>query len=157
VENSRKTIIAVVGAGKCSKKLRDMAYQVGKYVAEHGGVVVCGGLGGIMEGVAKGVREAGGVTIGILPSENKEDANEYIDYVIPTGFGEARNIMVVRTADAVVAFPGKYGTLSEMAFALNARKPLIAINAWKLGNEIEQIDDPIEAARRAMELAENKE
>lgn len=157
MENSRKTIIAVVGAGKCSKKLRDMAYQVGKYVAEHGGVVVCGGLGGIMEGVAKGVREAGGVTIGILPSENKEDANEYIDYVIPTGFGEARNIMVVRTADAVVAFPGKYGTLSEMAFALNARKPLIAINAWKLGNEIEQIDDPIEAARRAMELAENKE
>jgi len=152
--DARKTMIAVVGAGKCSKKLRDMASQVGKYVAEHDGVVVCGGLGGIMEGAARGAKEAGGVTIGILPSDNKEDANEYIDYVIPTGFGEARNIMVVRTADAVVAFPGKYGTLSEMAFALHAGRPLVAINAWRLGDEIEQVDDPIEAAKRAMELAE---
>jgi len=151
---NRKMMIAVVGAGKCSKKLRDMAFEVGKYVAEHNGVVICGGLGGIMEGAAKGAKEAGGVTIGILPSENKEDANEYVEYVIPTGFGEARNIMVVRTADAVVAFPGKYGTLSEMAFALHAKKPVVAINAWKLGDEIEQVDNPIDAARRAMELAE---
>jgi len=153
----RKAVIAVVGAGKCSKKLRDMAFEVGKYVAEHGGVVVCGGLGGIMEGAAKGAQKAGGVAIGILPTENKEDANEYVDYVIPTGFGEARNIMVVRTADAVVAFPGKYGTLSEMAFALHAKKPVIAINAWKLGDEIVQVADPIEAAKRAMELAEKSQ
>ncbi|HWR83807.1 MAG TPA: TIGR00725 family protein [Candidatus Deferrimicrobium sp.] len=152
----RKPVIAVIGAGKCSKKLRDMAALVGKYVAEHGGVVVCGGLGGIMEGVARGAKESGGVTIGILPSDNKEDANEFIDYVIPTGFGEARNIMVVRAADAVVALPGKYGTLSEMAFALNAGKPLIAVNAWKLGDEVIQINDPLEAARRAMELAVQK-
>ncbi len=151
---TRKPVIAVVGAGKCSKKLRDMAAQVGKYVAEHGGVIVCGGMGGIMEGAARGAKEAGGVTIGILPTDNKEDANEYIEYVIPTGFGEARNIMVVRAADAVVAFPGKYGTLSEMAFALHAGKPLIAVNAWRLGDEIEQASDPIEAAKRAMELAE---
>lgn len=150
----RKPLIAVVGAGKCSKKLRDMASQVGKYIAEHGGVLVCGGMGGIMEGAAKGAKEAGGVTIGILPTDNKEDANEYIDYVIPTGFGEARNIMVVRTADAVVAFPGKYGTLSEMAFALHAKKPVVSINAWRLSDEIEQADDPIEAAKLALELAE---
>ncbi|MCK4606574.1 MAG: TIGR00725 family protein [candidate division Zixibacteria bacterium] len=153
MSTARKPMIAVVGAGKCSKKLRDMAFIVGKYVAENGGIIVCGGMGGIMEGAAKGAKEAGGVTIGILPTSNKEDANEFIDYIIPTGFGEARNIMVVRSADAVVAFPGKYGTLTEMAFALNAKKPVISVNAWKLGDEINQVDTPLEAAKLAMELA----
>ncbi len=149
----RKPVIAVIGASKCSKKLRDMAALVGKSVAENGGIVVCGGMGGIMEGAARGAKEAGGITIGILPSDKKEDANEFIDYVIPTGFGEARNIMVVRSADAVVAFPGKYGTLSEMAFALLAGKPVISISAWKLGDEIRQVENPVEAAELAMELA----
>jgi len=134
-----------------------MAAKVGKYVAENGGVIVCGGMGGIMEGAARGAREAGGTTIGILPTDNKEDANEFIDYVIPTGFGEARNIMIVRTADAVVAFPGKYGTLSEMAFALLAGKPVISVSAWKLGDEIKQVADPLEAAKLAMELARKSE
>ncbi|NOY89009.1 MAG: TIGR00725 family protein [FCB group bacterium] len=152
----RKPVIAVIGAGKCSKKLRDMAAEVGRFVAENDGVIVCGGLGGIMEGAARGAKEAGGVTIGILPTENKEDANDYIDYVIPTGFGEARNIMVIRTADAVVAFPGKYGTLSEMAFALRAQKPLVAVNAWKLGDEIIQAKTPLEAAKLAMEKVGRK-
>ena len=151
---TRKPIIAVVGAGKCSKKLRDQAAQVGAYVAEHGGVIVCGGMGGIMEGAARGAKEAGGTTIGILPTSQREDANEFIDYAIPTGFGEARNVMVVRTADAVVAFPGKYGTLTEMAFALHAGRPVISVNAWRLGDEIHQVDDPEEAAKLAMELAE---
>ncbi len=156
MSDGSKPIIAIVGAGKCSKKLRDRAAEVGKYVAEQGGIVVCGGLGGIMEGAARGAKEAGGLTIGILPTENKEDANEYIDIVIPTGFGEARNIMVVRTADAVVAFPGKYGTLSEMAFALHAKKPVISVSAWQLGDEIRHVDSPLEAAKLAMELAESE-
>ncbi len=134
-----------------------MAAVVGKYVAENGGVIVCGGMGGIMEGVARGAKEGGGVTIGILPSSNSDDANEFIDFAIPTGFGEARNIMVVRAADAVVAFPGKFGTLSEMAFALQAKKPVISISAWKLGSEIIQMDDPLEAAEKAMELAQAQE
>ena len=153
----RKPVIAVIGAGKCSKKLRDMAAEVGKYIAENEGVVVCGGMGGIMEGAAKGAKEANGITIGILPTENKGDANEFIDYAIPTGFGEARNIIVVRAADAVVAFPGKYGTLTEMAFALNLGKPVISVNAWKLGEEIIHVEDPIEAAKIAMELAEKRQ
>ena len=106
-----------------------------------------------MEGAARGAREAGGPTIGILPTDNKDEANEFIDFVIPTGFGEARNIMVVRSADAVVAFPGKYGTLSEMAFALLAGKPVISVSAWKLGDEITQVEDPLEAAKLAMKLA----
>ena len=149
----RKTVIAIIGASKCSKKLRDMAAEAGRCVAENGGVVVCGGMGGIMEGAARGAHEAGGVTIGILPTDDKNDANEFIDYVIPTGFGEARNIMVIRTADAVLAFPGKYGTLSEMAFALRDKKPVISISAWKLGDEITQMDDPKKAALKALELA----
>jgi uncharacterized protein (TIGR00725 family) len=152
---TRKPVIAVIGASKCSKKLRDMAAQVGKYVAEKGGVIICGGMGGVMEGAARGAREGGGVAIGILPTDNKDDANEFIDFPIVTGFGEARNIMVVKTADAVVAFPGKYGTLSEMAFALKAKKPVVSISAWKLGEEINQVEDPLEAAKMAMNLATN--
>ncbi|MCB2202100.1 TIGR00725 family protein [bacterium] len=150
---SRKPIVAVVGAGKCSRKLRDKAAEAGRYIAEHGGVVVCGGLGGIMEGAARGAKEAGGTTIGILPSSERSDANEFIDFAIPTGFGEARNFLVIRTADAVVAFPGKYGTLTEMAFALQAGKPIVSVNAWTLSDEIVSVDDPIEAARMAMEMA----
>ena len=106
-----------------------------------------------MEGAARGAKEGGGITIGILPTSDKEDANEFIDHAIPTGFGEARNIIVVQSADAVVAFPGKFGTLSEMAFALKAKKPVISISAWKLGDDIIQIDDPLKAAEKAMELA----
>ena len=153
----RKPVIAVVGAGKCSKKLRDMAAVIGKYVAEQGGVIVCGGMGGVMEGAARGAKEAGGVTIGILPTQDKKDANEFIDYVIPTGFGEARNIMVIRAADGVVALPGKYGTLSEMAFALQMRKPLVSVSAWKLGDEIRHVETPEEAARLVLELVEENQ
>lgn len=153
MSTARKPVIAVVGAGKCSKKLRDQAAEVGRRVAEAGAVLICGGMGGIMEGAARGAKEAGGVTIGILPTDNLADANEYIDYPIATGFGEARNIMVVRSADAVIAFPGKYGTLSEMGFALKARKPVISVNAWRLGDEIHQAETPEEAADLALKLA----
>lgn len=149
---NRKPVIAVVGAGKCSKKLRDAAAEVGRIVAENGGIIVCGGLGGIMEGAARGAKEAGGTTIGIIPTEIKDDANEYIDHIIPSGLGEARNLLVIRTADAVIAFPGKYGTLSEMAFALQSKKPLISVNAWKLGDDIRQVETPAEAAELALQM-----
>jgi len=152
-DTGRKPVIAIIGAGKCSRKLYDMAADIGRYVAENGGVVLCGGLGGTMEGAARGAKEAGGTTIGIIPSENKADANQFIDYVIPTGFGQARNVLVVRAADAIVALPGKFGTLSEMAFALVSGKPIVSVQAWKLGEEIQQVEDPLEAAKIAMDLA----
>lgn len=133
-----------------------MAAEVGRFVAENGGVIVCGGLGGIMEGAARGAREGKGVSIGILPSDDPNDANEYIDFVIPTGMGEARNMLVVRAADVVVAFPGKYGTLSEMALTLQAGKPLISVHAWSLGDDVIQAETPLEAAQKAMELAGGK-
>ena len=149
----RKPVVAIIGAGKCSRKLRDMAAEAGKYIAEHGGVVVCGGMGGVMEGAARGAQEGGGVSIGVLPSGDKHDANEFIDFAIPTGIGEARNAVVVRCADAVLAFPGRYGTLSEMAFALKAGKPLVSVSAWKLGDDVLEIADPAQAAAKALELA----
>jgi uncharacterized protein (TIGR00725 family) len=151
--NERKPIIGIIGAGECSKEQQEMAYEAGKRIAEKGGIVVCGGLGGIMEGAARGARAAGGMTLGIIPSSQKDDANEYIDIVIPTGLGEARNLLVVHTADALIAFPGKYGTLSEMAFALQAGKPLISLSNWKPGGEVIQVNDPIEAAELALEFA----
>lgn len=159
MSTERKPVIAVIGAGDCSKEFADQAAEVGRYIAENGGVLVCGGLGGIMEAAARGAKEAGGTTIGIIPSAAKEDANKYIDHVIPTGFGEARNIMVVRTADAVIAFPGKYGTLSEIAFALQAGRPVISVSAsgWNPGPEIRQADGPVSAAKLAMELAQGKQ
>ena len=149
----RKPIIAVIGAGECSHKIYDMSFEVGRYIAENGGVLVCGGLGGTMEGAAKGAKSAGGTTIGIIPTDNKADANEYIDYVIVTGLGHARNLLVVNTADAIVALPGKYGTLSEMAFALNSGKPIVSVSNWKFGDDIQQVDDHLEAAKIAMEMA----
>jgi uncharacterized protein (TIGR00725 family) len=150
----RKPVIAVIGAGQCSKEQADRAAAVGRYVAEHGGVIVSGGRGGIMEGVCRGAAEAGGVAIGILPSSDKSEANPYVTYAIPTGLGEARNALVVRAADVVIAFPGKYGTLSEMALALKMGKPLISVGAWTLDDTVIQIDDPIEAATKALELAD---
>jgi len=149
----RKPVIAVIGAGSCSRKLQEQAAAVGRFVAEHGGVIVCGGRGGIMEGVCRGAAEAGGVSIGILPSDDPREANRFVTYAIPTGIGEARNAMVVRAADAVIAFPGKFGTLSEMAFALKMGKPLLSVGAWKIDDQIMQFDDPLEAARRALEIA----
>lgn len=146
-------MIAVIGAGSCSVEHQEQAAAAGRYIAEHGGVVVCGGMGGVMEGAARGAREAGGTTLGILPSVNQEDANPYIEFAIPTGLGEARNALVVRCADSVLAFPGKYGTLSEMAFALKTGKPLVSVSAWTELKEVEQIDDPVMAAARALELA----
>jgi uncharacterized protein (TIGR00725 family) len=146
--------IGVIGAGKCSQKMKNMAEDVGRAIARKGGVLVCGGLGGVMEGAAKGAKEENGITIGILPGDSREDANDYIDYAIPTGFGEARNLAVVRTADVVIALPGKFGTLSEMAFCLKMEKPLISLSAWNLSEKIEKHDDPIKAVDRAFELLE---
>ena len=152
-EFKRKPVIAVIGAGRCSRRLQDQAAAVGRYVAEQGGVIVCGGRSGIMEGACRGSAEAGGVSIGILPSDDVTEANPYVTYAIPTGIGEARNALVVRTADAVVAFPGKFGTLSEIAFALKMGKPVVSVGSWKIDEQIVQVDDPVDAARRAMDLA----
>jgi len=147
--------IAVIGAGKCSKKLRDQAYEVGAAIAKQGAVLVCGGLKGVMEGAAHGAKDAGGVTIGIIPGEDRSEANQYCDIVIPTGIGEARNIMVVRTSDAVISLHGKYGTISEMAFSLKLQRPLVSLVKWDVFPEVVTVPKPVDAVKKAIKLAKD--
>lgn len=150
---NNKVFIGVIGAGKCSNSLKKVAEKVGEAIARGGGILVCGGLGGVMEAAAGGAKSKKGTTIGILPGDSRDDANEFIDYAIPTGIGEARNLVVIKTADVVIALPGKFGTLSEMAFCMKIGKPLISMSAWNISETVEKIEDPEEAVKRAFELA----
>jgi uncharacterized protein (TIGR00725 family) len=105
---------------------------VGRALAARDAVVVTGGLAGVMEAACRGAREGGGTTLGILPGLDRGDANPYVDLAVPTGMGEARNALVVRAADAVVAVGGGYGTLSEIALALKGGKPVVGIGSWEI-------------------------
>lgn len=129
----RPVYVAVCGAGAATDEEASRAERVGRLLAEAGAVVVCGGLGGVMAAAAKGAREAGGVVVGILPGDRHEDANPHCTVVVPTGLGEARNTLVVRAADAVVAIGGEYGTLSEIALARKLGREVVGIGTWELG------------------------
>lgn len=127
--------IAVIGESDCPPDLYGIAQDVGRLVAERGAVLVCGGLGGVMEAACRGASSAGGISLGILPGSSKLDSNPHVTIAIPTGMGEARNALVVGAADAVIAVGGKYGTLSEIALALKMGKPLVGIRTWELARE----------------------
>ncbi|NPV60374.1 MAG: TIGR00725 family protein [Actinobacteria bacterium] len=127
--------IGVIGGQFCSEEESRIAFELGRLLAERGAVIVCGGLGGVMEAACKGAREAGGTTIGILPGPFRSDANPYVDHAIATDMGQARNAIIVRTADAVVAVGGEYGTLSEIAMALKMGKKVVAISSWEIANK----------------------
>lgn len=122
--------IAVIGAADCSKKEYETARQVGRLIAEHHATLVCGGMGGVMEASCRGAREAGGRTVGIVPDTG--NGNPYLDIVIRTGLGHARNVLVVQSADAVIAIAGSHGTLSEIAIALKLNRPVIGIGTWDI-------------------------
>jgi uncharacterized protein (TIGR00725 family) len=124
--------VAVIGGATPTGHEEAIAEEVGRRLAEGGAVVVCGGLGGVMAAACKGARSAGGLTVGILPGTAATDANPWVDVRLPTGLGEGRNLLVARGADAVVAIGGEYGTLSEIAFALRAGKPVIGLETWTL-------------------------
>lgn len=109
-----------------------LATEVGSVIARNGAVMVCGGLSGIMEAASRGASRGGGTVIGILPGSDKKEANPYITFPIPTGLGVARNVLIVRTADAVVAMPGGPGTLSEIAMALNTGTPVVDLGVWNI-------------------------
>lgn len=126
-EPSRPLRIAVVGAGICGDDLLLLAEEVGRAVAEAGAILLCGGLGGVMEGAARGAVGAAGLTIGLLPGTDARNANPYIMIPLATGLGEARNILVARTADAVIAIGGEWGTLSEVALARKVGVPVILL------------------------------
>jgi len=129
---SRRPIIGVIGAGKADDRTHSVAEEVGGAIARRGAILVCGGLGGVMEAAAKGASREGGLTVGILPNSDPDEANPHITVPVATGFGEGRNIIIVRTADALIAVGGEYGTLSEIAFALKTGKPVVGLRTWDI-------------------------
>jgi uncharacterized protein (TIGR00725 family) len=124
--------IAVIGAGSCDETEAALAEEVGRLLGRAGALVVCGGLGGVMEAACRGAKGAAGVTLGLLPGLDRADANTWVDVAVPTGLGEARNVLVGRTADAVIAIGGEFGTLSEIGFALKTGKPVVGLGTWDL-------------------------
>ncbi|MEE8382459.1 MAG: TIGR00725 family protein [Thermodesulfobacteriota bacterium] len=147
--------IGVIGAGQCSKEIEQLAEEVGKEIARNKATLVCGGLGGVMEASAKGAKQEGGNTVGILPGVSFEDANPFIDIPIVTGLSHARNVLVVRSSHALIAIEGGYGTLSEIAIALKIGKPVVGLRTWKISEEIVTVETPQEAVKKAIDLVEN--
>ncbi len=159
---ARRVHVGVVGEQHARPEIERLAEAVGQEVARRGGVLVCGGLGGVMEASSRGAAQAGGLVVGILPGTRAEDANPYVTVPVVTGLGEARNVIVVRSSDALVAVGGGYGTLSEIAYALKLGVPVVGLGTWELsrpGLEVDPIvraQDPAEAVALAWELALRK-
>ena len=131
----RKTLISVIGAGAATSEEEAAAEEVGREVAKRGAVLVCGGLGGVMEAACRGAKAEGGLTLGFLPGDGADCGNPHLDIALPTGLGEARNVLVARVSDGVVAVGGSLGTLSELAFALKKRLPVASVGSWRLETE----------------------
>ena len=153
-------IIGVIGGEASTQEVLRQAETVGRLVAERGAFLICGGLGGVMEAACKGAKSAGGTTIGVLPTARKEDANPYVDIPIVTGMGTARNVIIVRTADAIIAIDGRFGTLSEIAHSLDQGKKVVSLGGWpELEKAIDRtlfrlVNSPEEAVETAFENAE---
>ena len=129
---ARRLYVAVVGASTATADEERTAEEVGRLLAERGAIVVTGGLGGVMAAASRGARGAGGTTVGLLPGEDRSAANPWVQVAIPTGMGEARNALVVRASDAVIAVGGEFGTLSEVALALKLGRPVAGIGTWRI-------------------------
>ncbi|MFA5156505.1 MAG: TIGR00725 family protein [Candidatus Omnitrophota bacterium] len=147
-----KKIIGVIGGRQCNKEVEQTAIKLGKKLAKVADLLVCGGLSGVMEAVSKGFKAAGGTTIGILPGYHKTEANSFVDIVIPTGMGLARNVLVVKAADVVVALPGEAGTLSEIAYCLQFGVPVVSFNSWDIPGVIKAktIEQTIKEVRKKL-------
>ena len=158
---NKKRFIAVIGGGECSSQEAELAEEVGRELARQGAILVCGGLGGVMEAACKGASSQGGTTIGILPGDSRQSANSYVQIPIVTNLGEARNVIVVKSAQAVIAVAGSYGTLSEIGLALRSGIPVIGLNTWTLSrdgqpdNSIILAQNPADAVSKAFDLITN--
>lgn len=155
---TKQKFIAVIGASQASASEMKTAELVGREIAKSGAALVCGGMGGVMEAVCKGASQEGGITIGILPGDNRLSANEYVKIPIVTGIGHARNVAVVKSAQAVIAIGGSYGTLSEIGHALQSGLPVIGLETWSISRKrkgkspIIEAKTPVEAVEKALEL-----
>ena len=144
--------IAVVGGNDADDRTLELAEKIGSLIAGRGAELVCGGRSGVTEAVCRGARSAGGLTVGIIPGGEPGEANQYVDVCIASGMGEMRNVLIVRSADAVIALPGKYGTLSEIAYALLLKRPVISLGSWDISEDITRADTPEEAVELAFEF-----
>jgi len=155
-------IIAVIGNSSCSPEETKLAESVGELLAQQGVTVICGGLGGVMEAVCRGAKSKGGLTVGILPGQDSSTANPWVDIPVVTGIGEARNVAVVKSAQAVIAIGGSYGTLSEFSYALKSGIPVIGLNTWSLSrnrredDSIIRVQSATEAVDKAISLAKKR-
>ncbi len=153
MERVRSLHVSVVGAGSAAPEVYELARAVGREVAAAGCVLLCGGLGGVMEGACRGAREAGGRTVAILPGADPSHANPWAEIVIPTGMGHARNVIVVQSGDVVIALSGSRGTQSEVALALKVGRPVVGLGAWAEEEGVAPAGSPQEAVALACSLA----
>ena len=153
MKTRKKVRVGVIGGGSPEMKFRQIAFEVGKFIAEKGAILVCGGLSGVMEAASQGAKEAGGLTIGILPGNNPNQANPYIDIPIATNMGHSRNSLVALNSDVLIAVNGQYGTLSEIAFGCVYRKKIIGLGTWDIKGVL-PAETPEEAVKLALKNAE---
>ena len=160
ISMQKKLIIGVIGAAKATSLGHDNAYHVGRLIAENGAVLVCGGLGGVMESASRGCVEAGGEVLGILPGDSSVAANPYVTLPIVTAMGHARNVIIAQTANALIAIEGEYGTLSEIAISLKLAKPVVQLDSWpQISTTLraESPEDAIEMLFTALQGARDNE
>jgi uncharacterized protein (TIGR00725 family) len=157
-KNARR-FIGVIGGYPCSAEEAATAEAVGRELARQGAILICGGEGGVMEAACKGAQAEGGITIGILPGDNRHSANAHVMIPIVTGFGPARNIIIVKSSQAVIAIGGGYGTLSEISFALKFGVPVVGLSTWNFSrcnqadSSVIRAEDALTAVRLAIQLA----
>jgi hypothetical protein len=162
--SSGSAYVAVVGPGEATPAELDAAREVGELLGARGAVLVCGGLGGVMESASEGVRRGGGIAVGLLPGSDRTQGNAHLSVAIATGIGELRNGLVVRAADAVIGIGGSWGTLSELALAARTGTPVVLLDSWRVhgpaGDERPlgvRVGSPREAVDRALELASRRQ
>ena len=146
----REVIVAVIGTRQPSPEESKLAEEVGRELAKNGVILICGGLGGVMADACRGARAEGGLTIGVIPGDDRKSANPYVQIPIVTGIGYARNVIIVKSAQAVIAVGGGYGTLTEIGYALDSKIPVIGLGTWKISRN-NQLDKSIIRARNAKE------
>lgn len=147
-----KKVIAVIGGRSCQPKVERLAHNLGQKLAKVADILVTGGLSGVMKAVCQGFKAGGGLTVGILPGYDKSAANAFVDFVLPTGMGLARNVLVVKSADVVVALPGEAGTLSEIAYCLQFGTPVISLNSWDIPGviKVHNLDEAVREVKKRL-------
>lgn len=145
---AKRPRIGLIGGSRAGKKYLELAGEVGRLVAEKGGILVCGGMAGVMEAACRGAKEAGGLTVGIIPGARRAEANAFVDIAIATGMGYTRNSLVVMNSDVLIAVDGEYGTLSEIAYALINEKKVFGLGTWEIEGVV-AVKHPKEAVARA--------